>query len=492
MQRYDIFRDISERTGGDIYLGVVGPVRTGKSTFIKRFMDLLVLPNIIDINDRTRAVDELPQSGAGKTIMTTEPKFIPAEAVGIRIKEGLELNVRLVDCVGYAVPGALGYEEDGDPRMVKTPWFEEQIPFQDAAETGTKKVIEEHSTIGLVVITDGSITDIQRENYLEAENRVISELKALNKPFVIILNSTQPHAQKTVELAHKLEEQYDVPVLPLDCARMSTDDVYRVLEEALYEFPVNEINVNLPQWLEELHGEHWLRFDLENVVTDAITKVRRLRDIDVSIEEIANSELIGTVKLREMNLGTGVANIDIEGREGLFYEILQEETGYTIDGDHTLFRLMKELAAAKKEYDRIAMGYNEVKATGYGIVTPALDEMVLEEPELIRRGGNFGVRLTARASSYHLIKADITTSITPLIGTEKQCEDLVNYIMSEFEENPQKIWETEIFGKSLHELVREGIHGKLYRMPENAREKLQETLQRIANDGSGGLICIII
>ncbi|WP_366922343.1 stage IV sporulation protein A [Metallumcola ferriviriculae] len=492
MQKYDIFKDISERTGGDIYLGVVGPVRTGKSTFIKRFMDLMVLPNIIDANDRTRAVDELPQSGAGKTIMTTEPKFIPADAVGIRVKEGLEMNVRLVDCVGYAVPGALGYEEEGGPRMVKTPWYDEEIPFQDAAETGTRKVIEEHSTIGLVVVTDGSVTDIQRDSYLGAEERVISELKELNKPFVVVLNSSQPYAQATVELAHKLEQDYDVPVLPLDCAQMSSDDIYRVLEEALYEFPISHVNVNVPKWIQELRYDHWLRFDLENLVTEAVDKINRLRDVDVSLEEMGNSELVGLIRLNEMNLGTGEVNVELEGREGLFYEMLQEETGYTIEDDHTLFKLMKELSVAKKEYDTIAMGYNEAKATGYGIVTPSLDEMELVEPELIRKGGNFGVRLTAKAASYHLIKADITTSITPLIGTEKQCEDLVTYIMGEFEEDPQRIWDTEIFGKSLHELVREGIQGKLYRMPENARDKLRETLQRIANDGSGGLICIII
>ncbi|MBO8168358.1 MAG: stage IV sporulation protein A [Thermoanaerobacteraceae bacterium] len=492
MERNDIFKDIAERTGGDIYLGVVGPVRTGKSTFIKRFMDLLVLPNIVNPNDRTRATDELPQSGAGKTIMTTEPKFIPAEAVKIRIKQGLDMKVRLVDCVGYTVPGALGYEEEEGPRMVKTPWFEEEIPFQQAAEVGTRKVIQDHSTIGLVVITDGTITDIDRESYLEAETRVIEELKQLNKPFVIILNSIKPYSQTTVALANELEAKYNVPVLPLNCLEMSYDDVYRVLEEALYEFPVNQINVNLPQWIEELNGDHWLRHEFENAVTESIKKVKRLRDIDGSIEELDAKDFVGTVTLRQMDMGTGIADIDMTTREGLFYEVLQEETGYTIDGDHTLFKLIKELSVVKKEYDRVAMGFNEAKATGYGIVSPALDEMELEEPELIKKGGNFGVKLTAKAPSFHLIRADITTSITPLIGTEKQCEELVNYIMSEFEEDPQKIWSTEVFGKSLSELVREGIQGKLYRMPENAREKLQETLQRIANDGSGGLICIII
>ncbi len=492
MERNDIFKDIAERTGGDIYLGVVGPVRTGKSTFIKRFMDLLVLPNIKDANDRVRATDELPQSGAGRTIMTTEPKFIPADAVNINIKQGLDMNVRMVDCVGYSVPGALGYEEEEGPRMVKTPWFEDEIPFQEAAEVGTRKVIEEHSTIGLVVITDGTITDINRDSYLDAETRVIDELNQLGKPFVIVLNSKQPYSQTTAALANELEAKYQVPVLPLNCQEMSSEDVYGVLEEALYEFPVNQIDINLPQWIEELAGDHWLRHAFEDAITLSIKKVKRIRDIDNSLEELDANDYVGAVSLREINMGSGTASIDMATREGLFYEVLEEQTGYSIDGDHTLLKVFKELSTAKKQYDRVAMGYNEAQATGYGIISPGLDDMILEEPELIKKGGNFGVKLTARAPSFHMIKADISTSITPLIGTEKQCEELVNYIMSEFEDDPQKIWGTEVFGKSLSDLVREGIQGKLYRMPENARDKLQETLSRIANDGSGGLICIII
>lgn len=492
MQKHDIFRDIAERTGGDIYLGFVGPVRTGKSTLIKRIMDLLVLPNIKNPNERDRARDELPQSGAGRTITTTEPKFIPNEAVEIVIKEGLQLKVRMVDCVGYKVEGALGYEEDDGPRMVRTPWFEEAITFQEAAEVGTRKVITDHSTIGLAVFTDGSIGDIPRENYLDAEERVIYELKEIKKPFVIILNSAHPEREDTLELANSLEEQYNVPVLPLNCAELTHEDVLHILEEALYEFPVTEVNVNLPRWIDELEANHWLRNSLEEAVREAVSKVTRLRDIDGVIEELALHPNVEKVNLKNVDLGTGSTSIEMSSKEGLFYQVLEELTGYHIEGDHTLLKLMQELSVIKKDYDKVAYGLQEVRNVGYGMVLPTIEEMELQEPELIKQGRGFGVKLKATAPSYHLIRANITTEITPLIGTEKQCEDLVKYIMEEFEENPQKIWETNIFGKSLSDLVREGIQGKLYHMPENAQHKLQETLERIVNEGSGGLICIII
>jgi len=492
MEKYDIFRDVAERTGGDIYLGVVGPVRTGKSTFIKRFMDLLVIPNIKNPNVRERAIDELPQSGAGKTITTTEPKFVPDEAVEVEIKEGLKIKVRLVDCVGYTVDGALGYEEEEGPRMVKTPWSDEEMPFQEAAEMGTRKVIEDHSTIGIVITTDGSITEIPRENYIGAEERVIWELKELGKPFIVILNSAHPLRQDTVELAHELEEQYDVPVLPVNCLKMEEKDILGILEEVLYEFPVAEVNINLPKWVEELDNDHWLRQKFEEAVRTAIAEVKRLRDIDTAVENLAQCEYAGRIALKDMNLGTGAATIQMKAKEGLFYRILEEVSGFTIEGEHKLLKLMKELAVAKREYDKIAFGLQEVRSTGYGVVIPTVDEIVLEEPEIIKQGGRSGVKLKATAPSYHLIKADISTEITPLIGTEKQCEELVQWILEEFEDNPEKIWETNIFGKSLHDLVREGIQSKLYRMPENAQIKLQETLERIINDGGGGLICIII
>ncbi|MDS1030686.1 stage IV sporulation protein A [Bacillota bacterium LX-D] len=492
MENYDIFRDIAERTGGDIYLGFVGPVRTGKSTLIKKFMESIVLPNIKNPNERDRAKDELPLSSEGKTITTTEPKFIPNEAVEIVIKEGLKLKVRMVDCVGYKVEGAIGYEEDNGPRMVHTPWFEEAVTFQEAAEVGTRKVITDHSTIGIAVFTDGSISDIARENYLDAEERVIYELKELKKPFVIILNSTHPEQEDTIQLAHSLEEQHNVPVLPMNCAYLTEKDVLNILEEALYEFPVTEVNVNLPKWVDELENSHWLRASYEESVHEAIEKVTRLRDIDGVIDELALNTNVEKVYLKNVDLGTGSIEIEIYAQEGLFHKILNELTGFEIEGDHTLLRLMQELSVIKKDYDKISYGLQEVRNMGYGMVVPTVEEMELQEPELIKQGRGFGVKLKAVAPSYHLIKANITTEITPLIGTEKQCDDLIKYIMDEFEENPQKIWETNVFGKSLSDLVREGIQGKLYHMPENAQQKLQETLERIVNDGSGGLICIII
>lgn len=492
MQNHDIFRDIAERTGGDIYLGFVGPVRTGKSTLIKRIMELLVLPNIKNPNERDRAKDEMPQSGAGRTITTTEPKFIPEEAVEIAVKDGLKLKIRMVDCVGYKVDGALGYEEDDGPRMVRTPWFEDAVTFQEAAEVGTRKVITDHSTLGLAVFTDGSIGDIPRENYLDAEERVIFELKEIKKPFVIILNTVHPEREDTIQLAHSLEDQYDTPVLPLNCAEIEQDDILHILEEALYEFPVTEVNVNLPKWIDELDSTHWLRNSLEEAVRKAVHQVSRLRDIDGLIEDLALHPDIDKVGLKNVDLGTGSTLIEMSSKPGLFYKVLEELTGYVIEGDHTLLSLMQELSVAKKEYDKIAYGLQEVRNTGYGMVMPTVAEMELQEPELIKQGRGFGVKLKATAPSYHFIKANVTTELTPLIGTEKQCEDLVKYIMEEFEENPQKLWDTNMFGKSLSDLVREGIQGKLYHMPENAQYKLKETLERIVNEGSGGLICIII
>lgn len=492
MENIDVFRDIAERTGGDVYLGVVGPVRTGKSTFIKRFMELLVLPNIENPNDRERAKDELPQSGAGRMIMTVEPKFIPQEAVEITIREGLKMKVRMVDCVGYTVEGALGYEEETGPRMVMTPWFDEAIPFQEAAEIGTRKVITDHSTIGIVVLTDGSITDIPRENYYDAEAKVNSELKELGKPYLVVLNTLYPDSLETAELVRELEERYNVPVLPLNCADMGQRDILNILQEALYEFPVKEVNVNLPKWVEELEAGHWLRSDLEKAIQEAVRSVNRLRDIDQAVDQIRENEFVANASLEDMNLGSGLAVIDVTAREGLFYQILEEVSGLTVTGDHDIMRLMRELSRAKTDYEKISPALEEVRDTGYGVVTPSLDEMVLEEPELIRQGNRFGVRLKASAPSLHIIRADITTEITPIIGTEKQCEELVRYMLEEFEDDPQKIWQKDIFGKSLHELVREGIQNKLHRMPDNAQAKLQETVQRIVNEGNGGLICIII
>lgn len=492
MEKLDIFRDIAERTGGDLYLGVGGGVRTGKSTFIKKFMELLVIPNIKNAHERERARDELPQSGAGRIIMTTEPKFVPNEAVEINVTSSLKVKMRLVDCVGYKVDGALGYEDEEGPRMVSTPWFEEPIPFQEAAELGTRKVISEHSTMGIVVTTDGSITDIPRENYIEAEERVVEEFKDINRPFLVIMNTANPQSPEVTELCEELSEKYDVPVIPVNAAELTQKDILSILEKVLYEFPVNEVNISLPLWVEELANKHWLRQKFEDAVRETVRHVRRLRDIDNAVENLGDYDFVSRVALNKMDMGTGVAAIEISSKPDLFYQVMAEETGFKVEGDHELFRLVKDLALAKREYDKVSVALTEVRETGYGVVTPRLDEMNLEEPELIRQGNRFGVKLRASAPSLHIIRADITTEITPIIGTEKQCEELVRYMLNEFEENPQKIWDSEIFGKSLHDLVREGIQNKLHRMPENAQVKLQETLQRIVNEGSGGLICIII
>ena len=492
MENFDVIQDIAQRTGGDIYLGVVGPVRTGKSTFIKRFMELLVLPNILDFHERERAQDEMPQSGAGRTVMTSEPKFIPAEAVNISVRDGLDVSVRLVDCVGYAVPGALGFEEENGPRMVSTPWFDEEVTFQEAAEIGTKKVIEDHSTIGLVVTTDGSITEIPRENYIDAEERVISELKDLGKPFVIILNSTNPQSEETQCLADTLFQSHGVAVIPLNVAKMSYNDLQDVLMEALYEFPVTEVNITLPRWVEELEEEHWLRINFEDDVRKAVSEVKKVRDIEKMVNMLGGSQVVENVELKEMSLGTGTANIDIAAESTLFNRILGEYAGREIEGDHTLLQIIRDFSCANREWSKVKTAMEDARKGGYGVMTPSTDEMYLEEPDLIKQGGRFGIKLRASAPSFHIIRANIGTEITPLIGTEKQCEELMRYILSEFEDDPQKIWSTNIFGKSLYELVQEGIEGKIYRMPENAQGKLQETVQRIVNEGGGGLICIIL
>ncbi|MDO4540754.1 MAG: stage IV sporulation protein A [Syntrophomonadaceae bacterium] len=492
MEGKNILNDIAERTGGDIYLGVVGPVRTGKSTFIKRFMEIMVLPGIEDIYQRERTKDELPQSGAGRTVMTTEPKFVPNEAVEVTTTNGLSLKVRLVDCVGYTVDGALGYEEDEEPRMVKTPWFDYEVPFEEAAEIGTRKVIAEHSTIGVVMTTDGSISDIPRENYVEAEERVIAELKELHRPFIILLNSIDPYCSETTELAEELSEKYGMAVLPINASNMTQEQIFGLLEEALYEFPVQEVNIKLPDWVEALNESFPLRADLEDGIREVLSEITKVRDIKPAVEKLFDIVNVSDVKMEEIDLGTGVANITVEVPDELFYETLSELSGIPVQGPEDIVKILQDLSTAKREYDKVAPAMAEVLASGYGVVTPRLEEMILEEPELIRQGSRFGVRLRAKAPSLHIIRADITTEITPIIGTEKQCEELVRYMLEEFEEDPTKIWQSNIFGKSLHDLVREGIQNKLHRMPENAQLKLQDTLQRIVNEGSGGLICIII
>ncbi len=492
MDRFDVFKDIAERTGGDIYLGVVGPVRTGKSTFIKKFMELIVLPNMHDEAERVRTIDELPQSAAGRTIMTTEPKFVPNQAARITVAEGLTIDCRLVDCVGYSVPGARGYEDENGPRMVSTPWYDDPIPFQEAAELGTRKVIADHSTIGLVITTDGTVAELPRDNYLDAEERVVAELKELGKPFVMIINSVQPYSQDTQTLRSALMDKYDVPVVALSCATMGTEDIMVVLKEALFEFPVHEVNVNLPSWVMVLDPDHWLRKNYEQSVRDTIQDIKRLRDVDRVIGNFVNYEFIAKAALANMDMGHGIADIELSAPDELYDHVLTEVVGVEIRGKDHLLKLMKDFAYAKKEYDKVAEAMRMVKLTGYGIAPPVLEEMTLDEPELIRQGSRFGVRLKATAPSIHMIRVDVESEFAPIVGTERQSEELVKYLMQDFEENPLKIWDSDIFGKSLAAIVREGISGKLSMMPENAQYKLKETLQRIINEGSGGLIAIIL
>ncbi len=492
MERVDIFKDISKRTNGDIYLGIVGAVRTGKSTFIKKFMELVVLPSIEDDTDRARALDELPQSAAGKTIMTTEPKFIPNQAVSINVEEGLDVNVRLVDCVGYAVQGAKGYEDENGPRMINTPWYEEPIPFHDAAEIGTRKVIQEHSTIGVVVTTDGSIGEIPRSDYIDAEAKVVDELKEVGKPFIMVVNSVKPTSQETELLRQDLAERYDIPVLAMSVESMTEHDVYNVLRESLYEFPVLEVNVNLPSWVMVLNEKHWLRKNYQEAIQETVKNIKRLRDVDQIVGEFRDYEYIDKANLAGMEMGEGVAEIDLHAPDYLYDNILKEIVGEEIRGKDHLLQLMQDFAHAKREFDQVSGALKMVKQTGYGIAAPSLEDMILDEPEIIRQGSRFGVRLKAVAPSIHMIKVEVESEFAPIIGTEKQSEELVRYLMQDFEEDPLSIWESDIFGRSLSSIVREGIQAKIALMPENARYKLKDTLERIINEGSGGLIAIIL
>ncbi len=492
MEDNHLYQDIAKRTDGDIYVGVVGPVRTGKSTFIKRFMDLLVIPNIDNEYKKERTMDELPQSAGGRTIMTTEPKFIPNEAVGITVGDNIKLNVRLVDCVGYLVNNAIGYLEDEMPRMVKTPWSNDEMPFEQAAEIGTKKVIQEHSTIGILVTTDGSVTAIPREDYIEAEERVVRELQELNKPFIIVLNSAEPYSDYTQSLATKLQEKYSTQVIPTDCENLTNENIDEIFGKVLYEFPIEQMNINFPRWVDGLPDDHWLKEEIGDEIKNAFKDVTILKQVDGGISKLQNTEVIQTTVINDIQLGTGSINITINLMDNLFYKVLTEISGVEISNEGELFSTMISFANVKKSYDKVAYALQEVKTKGYGIVSPSIDELILDEPEMVKQGSRYGVKLKARAPSIHMIRADIETEVSPIVGSEKQSQELVEYLLSEFESDPKKIWESNIFGKSLHELVNEGLQNKLSRMPEDAQGKLQETLERIVNEGSGGLICIIL
>lgn len=492
MTNVSIYKDIAARTGGDIYIGVVGPVRTGKSTFIKQFMDKLVLPNISEEYQKERANDEIPQSSSGRTIMTTEPKFIPEKGVQINIDNSSAMNVRLIDCVGYIVPSALGYIEGDQPRMVMTPWFEEPIPFNMAAEIGTRKVINEHSTIGLVITTDGSISDIPRSEYEEAEERVIEELKGINKPFIILLNCMYPESDESIELAARLTEKYGVPVQPINCIELDEDGIKKILSRILFEFPIKEICINFPRWINSLPLEHWLRTDLTETIKKSAGCIRHIRDINCFESAFKDSKNVDCVSVDNIDLGSGSATVMIKINNSLFYKVLAETTGLVINDEQELMDSIKDLAMTKKAYSKVKDALDEVEATGYGIIMPEIGDLKLEEPEIMKQGGRYGVRLKASAPSIHLMKANITTEVSPIVGSEKQSEDLVMYLLSEFEENPVKIWDSNIFGKSLHELVNEGLHTKLSRMPADARMRIQETIERVINEGCNGLVCIIL
>jgi len=490
MENYNIYQNILERTNGDIYIGVVGPVRTGKSTFIKNFMELAVLPNIKDEYKKQRANDELPQSSNGRTIMTTEPKFIPNEAVEVSV-DNVKFHTRMVDCVGYLIKNSVGHMEGDMPRMVKTPWFEKEIPFEEAAEIGTKKVIEEHSTIGVVVTTDGTVTGIDREDYLEAEERVIKDMKTQKKPFIIIFNTSNPNSEDVRSACNQLEMKYDTPVLPLNCANLSMNDVNVLLERILYEFPINEIDMSFPKWIDSLDNTHWLKKDILDLIKNSLRDIKNLRQTKNLVDTLSDDVVKG-INIVEILLGNGSVHTNLEIDNSLFYQVLSEMSGINVKEEGDLFGIVTSMAKSKKAYDKIEQALNEVKRKGYGIVNPDIDDLTLEEPEIVKQGSKFGVKLKAKAPSLHIIRCDVETEVSPIVGSEKQSEDLVNYLMQEFEDDPKKIWESNIFGKSLHELVNEGLQNKLYKMPEDAQCKFQETLEKIINEGSGGLICIIL
>lgn len=492
MTNTNIYKSISERTGGDIYIGVVGPVRSGKSTFIRRFMEELVVPCISEQYMRERTVDELPQASAGRTIMTTEPKFIPEEAVAINIDDAATVNIRMIDCVGYIIPSAVGYIENDAPRMVRTPWFDTEVPFNMAAEIGTQKVITEHSTVGIVITTDGSVTGLDRDEYEECEQRVISELQALGKPFVVLMNTVDETSERTEALCEEMRHKYGVSVMPVNCLTMRKSDIAEIITSLLYAFPVKEVGVNMPRWVNSLAKGHWLKEEIFGGIRKHAEKVRYLRDIKPLCADITSCDHVINSDIAEIDLGTGACKIKVELDGTLFYKILSEESGLEISGDDELMPTILDLVRFKHRFEKFSEALNQVERIGYGIVMPEEGELTLDEPEIIKQGSKFGVRLKANAPSIHLIRADISAEVEPIIGTERQSEELISYLMNDFDRDPDKIWETNIFGKSLSEMVSEGLQSKLSRLPEDAREKLREAVERIINEGCSGLICLLI
>ena len=487
-----IYKDIAERTGGNVYIGVVGPVRSGKSTFIKKFMESLVLPNIAEGYDRDRARDELPQSAAGKTVMTTEPKFIPDEAVEITPNGAGRLRVRMIDCVGYMIPEAMGVFEDGRPRLVRTPWSDEPVPFVKAAEDGTHRVICDHSTIGMVITSDGTIGEISRDSYVAAEERVISELKEIGKPFAVILNSAKPTSNEAMNLGHELEKKYGVPVALVSCPDLDGEDINHILEMVLNEFPISEVSVTLPLWTKSLPQSNNIMTSVFDSIRECAGRAGKIGEIKSAFYSLSDNDFVKSVELNEIDLGTGKAKINVKLEDGLFYSTIGKLSSFEINNESELLPLLCELSEIKRKYDKVSEALNDAEERGYGIVMPDVSELRLNEPEIIRKQNGYGVKLSASAQSIHMIRANIETEISPMVGSEQQSEDLVKYLLHEFEESPASIWESNIFGKSLYELVNEGLHSKLEHMPDDARTKLSETLERIINEGSGGLICILL
>ncbi len=491
MEKEKIISSIAERGNGEIYLGVVGAVRTGKSTFIKRFIENLVVPNITDEYEKKRCLDEIPQSAQGKTIMTTEPKFVPSNGATIKINE-FSTNIKLVDCVGYVIPEATGFEdEDGNPRMVKSPWFEDAIPFVEAAEIGTEKVIKDHSTIGIVITTDGSFGDIKRENYVEAEEKVVKELKEIGKPFIVILNSLHPTNTETTDLAYRLSEEYDVPVMPISAELMNEKEIMEILKTALYEFPVLDIKVNIPEWVHVLPDAHIIKSHYMDKIKESVISVEKLKDIDFILDHFNDSEYISKAYISELDAATGVVTVNLESSDELYTETLKSIIGDTATTKAGLLKIFATYQDGKEELDNLKAALKMAKSTGYGIVYPTINELKLETPELVKQGNRYGVKLKAVASSIHLVKVDVESTFEPIIGSELQSKELINHLMKDYETDASSIWKSEIFGRSLEVIVQEGIQAKLSMMPDVTRYKLKDTMTKIVNKGSNTLIAIV-